>query len=149
MWTMLGQPLQDTYIPEKAIGFIYLITQISTGHFYIGRKLLTKSASKMVNGKKKKIRKESDWKDYWSSSPKIQAWIEGAGGTADFTKEILTFCHSKGSLIYTEELALYSVGALESDKWINNNIRSRIYRTWVRVDDANALRAALKRKKLI
>lgn len=144
MWLFQGSILVEDKIPEKAIGFIYLLRQLSTGKKYIGRKLLTKAATKTVNGKRKKIRKESDWKDYWSSSPQILEWI-AESGTTDFTREILTFCHSKGSLIYAEELALYAVGALESDAWLNNNIRSKIYRSWVKVDDANALRKALKK----
>lgn len=147
LWQYNGRELRDEDIVPGSMGFIYLITQLSTGKFYIGRKLLTSASSKMVNGKKKKVRKESDWKNYWSSSPKIKQWIEDAGGTADFTKEIISFCQSKGSLAYSEELALYSVGALESDKWINDNIRSKIYRSWVKLDDAKQLRAALKKLK--
>jgi hypothetical protein len=44
----------------NAIGFIYIITQLSTGKRYIGKKLLTKAASKVTKGVKKKIRKDSD-----------------------------------------------------------------------------------------
>ena len=111
-------------------------------------KLLTKAATKMINGKKKKLRKESDWRNYWSSSPTILAWIEEAGDTSDFTKEILTFCQSKGSLAACEEMALYSVGALESDQWLNQNIRSKIYRSWIKQEDMHNLRTTLKELKL-
>ena len=130
-------------IPPKAIGFIYLITQISTGKKYIGRKMLTKAATKTVKGVKKKLRVESDWKDYWSSSPELKELIEQVG-TQDFTREILSFVSSKGQLAYGEELALYMVGALESDKWFNNNIRSKVYRTWVKRDESSNLREKLK-----
>lgn len=143
-WTYQGNTfvsLDDA--PEKSVGFIYLITQVSTGKKYIGRKLLTKAATKKVNGKTKKLRVESDWKDYWSSSPKIKQWIEEAGGTDDFRKEILLFVSSKGCLAYTEELALYMVGALESDNWLNDNIRSKIYRSWVKPTEAAQLRTVL------
>lgn len=134
-------------IPEEyinSIGFIYIITQISTGKKYIGKKLLTKAATKQVKGKKRKIRKESDWIDYWSSSPQIKQWIEDAGGTEDFTKEILAFISKKGMMLYAEELALYLVGALESDNWINQNIRSKIYHNWVLPDEAKVLRERIK-----
>lgn len=144
-WTYQGNTfltLDDA--PEKSVGFIYLITQVSTGKKYIGRKLLTKAATKTVNGKKKKLRVESDWKDYWSSSPKIKQWIDEAGGTNDFTKEILLFVSSKGMLAYGEELALYMVGALESDAFLNDNIRSKIYRSWVKPTEAVQLRSLLK-----
>lgn len=111
------------------MGFIYLITQKSTGKRYIGRKLLTKASKKTVNGKKKKTRVQSDWQKYWSSSPQIKEWIKEAGGTNDFTREILCFVSSKGMLAYAEEFFLYSMGVLESDNWLNNNIRSKIYRS--------------------
>lgn len=142
-WLYKGKPLEETDIPEKSVGFIYLIRQLSTGKKYIGRKLLTSAATKTVNGKRKKVRKESDWKDYWSSSPQIKQWIEEAGGTQDFTKEILSFVSSKGMLVYAEEMSIYHVGALESDDWLNNNIRSKVYRTWCKPAEAADLRQVL------
>jgi len=135
-------------IPEefqKSIGFIYIITQLSTGKRYIGRKLLTKASTKTTKGIKKKIRKDSGWIDYWSSSPKIKAWIDEAGGTADFTKEILIFVSSKGSMSYCEELALYTMGVLESDLWLNDNIRSKVYRSWAKPEEAKLLREVLSK----
>jgi hypothetical protein len=142
-WTYQGDTLVSIdAVPKNAIGFIYLITQVSTGKKYIGRKLLTKAATKTINGKKKKLRVESDWKDYWSSSPKIKQWID-ENGYDDFRREVLLFVSSKGMLAYGEELALYMMGALESDAWLNDNIRSKIYRTWVKPDEAVQLRALL------
>lgn len=129
---------------KKYIGFIYLITQLSTGKRYIGKKLLTKAAIKFNNGKKKKIRKESDWLSYWSSSPKIKTWIK-EGGYDDFTREILVFVSSKGMLAYAEELALYSLGVLESDNWLNENIRSKVYKNWCLPEEAKNLREVLSR----
>jgi len=141
-WLYNGKELSDETIPKEAIGFIYLVRQKSTGKKYIGRKLLTKSATKTVNGKKKKIRKESDWKNYWSSSPWLKQYISD-NGVEDFTREILVFVSSKGSLAYCEEMALYQVGALESNDWINDNIRSKIYRSWCKPTEAQELRKIL------
>ena len=115
-------------IPEKAIGFIYRISH-ADGKFYYGRKLLTKAATKTVNGKKKKIRKASDWQDYWSSSPALKEWIE-KDGLSKFSREILMFVTTKAALVYAEEYTLFSTGALFDEKCINGNIRSRIQRTW-------------------
>lgn len=139
--------LNDIPKDKKYIGFIYIICQISTGKKYIGKKLLDRSVSKTIKGKKKKTRTESDWKTYWSSSPILKEHIE-IHGTDDFTREILQFVSSKGSLAAAEEMALYSVGALESDEWINNNIRSKIYRSWIKTDEMEGLRLALKQKQL-
>lgn len=146
-WLYNGRELTEDDIPPDAIGFIYLVQQISTKRKYIGRKLLTKSSTKTIKGKKKKTRSESDWKTYWSSSPILKEHIE-VHGTDDFTREILVFVSSKGSLAAAEEMALYSVGALESDEWINNNIRSKIYRSWIRPIEMEKLRSVLKQKNL-
>ena len=143
-WQYLGKSLTDDLIPEKAIGFIYLIVQKSTKKKYIGRKMLTSASTKTVNGKKKKVRKESDWRDYWSSSPTIKQYIKD-NGTQDFTREVLVFVSSKGMLAYAEEYALYTVGALEKDDWLNENIRAKIYRSWCKKDEALTLRAAISK----
>jgi hypothetical protein len=143
VWEYKKKEITDEDIPKKSIGFIYLITQISTDKKYIGKKLLTAAATKTVKGVKKKYRKESDWKDYWSSSPTIKALIEDTGKD-DFKREILCFVSKKGNLLYAEELALYMVGALESDKWLNENIRSKVYRNWVIPAEITTLRNALK-----
>lgn len=142
-WIYNGKEINDiTQVPEKALGFIYLIRQKSTGKMYIGRKLLSKSSTKSVKGKKKKVRVESDWLSYWSSSPELKAYIK-EHGNEDFTREILLFTSSKGMLLYSEELSLYMLGALESDSWINNNIRAKVYRSWVNVKEAIELREKL------
>jgi len=114
-------------MPYDAIGFLYQITHIPSGKKYIGKKLLTKAATQIVKGKKKKIRKPSDWQDYWSSSPILQEMIEKEG-TDNFKREIIMFCKTKSALNYAEEKALYYLGVLESDKWINSNIRSRVFK---------------------
>jgi hypothetical protein len=61
-WIYQGKEiLTEEDIPfEKAFGFVYVITQKSTGKKYIGRKILTNAAKKTVNGKKKKVRVQSD-----------------------------------------------------------------------------------------
>lgn len=130
-WFYKGKPIETIEdIPvENAIGFIYIIRQISTGKKYIGRKLLTKSSRKTVKGKTKKSRTESDWKDYWSSSPELKQLIKDVG-EQDFTREILVFVSSKSELMYAEEFALYYTNALLDENYFNGNIRSRIQRKW-------------------
>lgn len=144
-WFYEDKPIEKIEdIPvEKAIGFIYIITQLSTGKRYLGKKLLTKSSRKTINGKTKKTRTESDWKTYWSSSPKVKELVKEVG-EHDFRRDIIQFVTSKGSLAYNEELALYMLGALETDKWFNDNIRAKVYRSWCKPDEAKSLRQKLK-----
>jgi len=129
MWLFNKKELKTEDIPPKAIGFIYKITNTSDGMWYIGRKLLTRAATKTINGKKKKIRKESDWTDYWSSSPKLIETIEKEG-KQNFKREIVLFVETKAALTLSEEYFLHTTGALFDPKCYNGNIRSRIQRSW-------------------
>jgi hypothetical protein len=129
-WNFKQKPLTDADIPVKAIGFIYLITNKTNNKKYIGRKLLQKSKTTVKAGIKKKSKVESDWKEYWSSSPVLLEAIESEG-KENFTREILFFVESKGMLLAMEEKALYMAGALEHDEYYNQNIRSKIYRSWI------------------
>ena len=128
MWLYNKQELiEETDVPKSSIGFLYIITHLPTNRKYIGRKLLTRAAFKTVKGKKKRIRKPSDWNEYWSSSPELLKLIE-AEGLGNFSREIICFADSKSSLSYMEEAFQYQHGVLESDKWFNSNIRAKVYR---------------------
>lgn len=129
MWLYNDSELKLEDIPEKAIGFIYRINNITNGKWYLGRKLLTKAATKTVNGKKKKIRKPSDWESYWSSSPYLIDVIEKEG-KENFTREILMFVDSKSSLLFAEEYILFVSGSMFTEQCYNGNIRSRIQKSW-------------------
>ena len=67
-WTYQQQLVEE--IPEGVIGFVYLITNLTTGQKYIGKKLAQfKRTKPPLKGKKLKRRSvvESDWRDYWGS----------------------------------------------------------------------------------
>jgi hypothetical protein len=119
--------IDDT--PLDALGFIYKITNTENGMWYIGKKQLDKAATKVVKGKKKKIRKESDWKEYWSSSPYLKELIL-KDGTDNFKREIIMFAFTKASLTYSEEFCLFKTGALFDPLCYNGNIRAKIMRSW-------------------
>lgn len=126
-WLYKGKEIEDSDIPTKAQGFIYLITYLPTNQKYIGRKLLTKAHRRQKNKKVIRTRVESDWREYWSSSPEVKQLVEEKG-TDNFVREILVFADTKGQLNYLEEKFLYCVGALESEVWLNSNIRSKMYK---------------------
>ena len=126
-WLYRGSLLNDEDIPLKAAGFVYMLTYLPTGQRYVGRKLLTKSHTRQKNKKIIRSRVESDWRDYWSSSPDIKLLIESEG-TDNFVREVLMFADTKGQLNYLEERLLYSIGALESEFWLNGNIRAKMFK---------------------
>ena len=126
-WLYKQSEMTDDMIPEKAQGFIYLITYLPTKQKYIGRKLLTKAHRRQKNKKIIRTRIESDWREYWSSSPEVKLLVEREG-TDNFVREVLVFAQSRGQLNYLEEKLLYYVGALESEVWLNSNIRAKMYK---------------------
>jgi hypothetical protein len=122
-------------LPEDCIGFVYIITNTLTGRKYIGKKLAkfsktTTKTVKLKNGtkKKKKIRSkiDSDWREYYGSSPALQADIDTLG-TENFTREILYYCKSKAECSYIEAREQFTNKVLESDNWYNGHIQVRVH----------------------
>lgn len=128
-WIYKQKELDDNCIPLGAIGFIYKIVHIPSGKFYYGRKNLDMAATRTVKGIKKKFRKPSNWKNYYSSSPALLAEIEDKG-VDQYSREILLFCDTKASMVYAEEFILFKSGALFSDNCYNGNIRATIMKSW-------------------
>lgn len=122
-------------LPEDCVGFVYLITNNTSGRKYIGKKLakFSKTAYKVVklkNGtkKKKKIRSkiDSDWQDYYGSSPELTKDVV-ALGVENFSREILYYCKSKSECSYVEAREQFSRRVLESDDYYNGHIQVRVH----------------------
>jgi hypothetical protein len=137
IWTYQQHPLAE--IPEGYIGFVYLITNLTTGQKYIGKKLAQfRKTRPPLKGKRLKRRSivESDWRDYWGSSERLQADINTLG-PKHFTREILYLCKSKAEMSYLEAREQFERRVLESDDYYNGIIN-------VRVGGSNILRQRLK-----
>ena len=140
IWTYQRQPLEE--IPEGYIGFVYLITNLTTGQKYIGKKLAQfKKTRPPLKGKKLKRRTtvESDWRDYWGSSERLQADVNTLG-PENFTREILYLCKSKAEMSYLEAREQFERRVLETDDYYNGIIN-------VRVGGSNILRQRLEEQK--
>lgn len=131
-WTHNGNPF--TVAPVDAFGFIYLITNTGTGQKYIGKKLFTKAAYKQVKGKRKKLRADSDWINYWGSGPRLQDDIVKFG-KKQFTREILRLCKSRGECNYWESYEIFSRHALRSEEYYNDWISCKISRKHLIIED--------------
>jgi len=132
-WTYQDQLVE--VLPEECIGFVYLITNTLTGRKYIGKKLAkfsktTYKTVKLKNGtkKKKRIRGkiDSDWRDYYGSSPALTEDVTQLG-TANFTREILFYCTSKSECSYIEAREQFSRRVLESNDYYNGHIQVRVH----------------------
>lgn len=104
----------DVLTPEDNFGFVYKITNLTDGKFYIGKKVfwnnkkhkLTKKQLAEQSGPGRKpthevIRTESDWKIYWGSNKQLLADIKTLGED-HFECLILQVCKTKKQLTYYE-----------------------------------------------
>lgn len=117
----------DIDTSNEYYGFVYLITNKIDGKKYIGRKYFTRAAIKQVKGKKKKIRKESNWKEYWGSSSRLLEDIDRLG-PENFTKEILRLCKTRGECNYWEAKIQFEHDVLTKDEYYNDNIMMKFTR---------------------
>jgi hypothetical protein len=115
---------------EGYFGFVYLITHNPTGRKYIGKKFFTKAATRQIKGKKKKIRKTSDWETYWGSNIELQAEVT-KNGEEQYTREILHLCKSRSECSYWETFEIFSRQALLSDSYYNSWVTCKIHKSHV------------------
>ena len=122
-------------LPDDCIGFVYQITNNLSGRKYIGKKLAkfsktTYKTVKQKNGtkKRKKIRSkiDSDWREYYGSSPELTADVINLG-TENFTREILYYCKSKSECSYIEAREQFTRKVLESTDYYNGHIQVRVH----------------------
>ena len=122
-------------LPEDCVGFVYMITNLTNDRKYIGKKLAkfsrtTYKTIKLKNGnkKKRKIRSkiDSDWQDYYGSSPELTKDVELLG-KENFKREILYYCQSKAECSYIEAREQFTHRVLESKDWYNGQISVRVH----------------------
>lgn len=132
-WLYNNQPVET--LPEDCVGFVYMITNITNNRMYIGKKLAkfsktTKKTVKLKNGnkKKRKIRTkvDSDWRDYYGSSPELTKDVERLG-KENFKREILYYCASKSECSYIEAREQFTRKVLESNDYYNGHIQVRVH----------------------
>ena len=112
------------------VGFVYIITHVKTGRKYIGKKLFTKAGYRQVKGKKKKIRKTSDWETYWGSNAELQAEVI-KNGEEQYTREILHLCKSRSECSYMETFEIFNRHALLSESYYNAWVTCKIHKSHV------------------
>jgi Putative endonuclease segE, GIY-YIG domain len=132
-WFYQDTPVET--LPEECVGFVYEITNNLSGRKYIGKKLAkfsktTYNTVKQKNGikKRKKIRTkvDSDWREYYGSSPELTADVIKLG-TENFSREILYYCKSKSECSYIEAREQFARRVLESADYYNGHIQVRVH----------------------
>lgn len=122
----------ETFSPDEEelkqyVGFVYLITEMSTNKKYIGKKFFW--ASKILpvtktRKKRKRIKVESDWKSYYGSSQEVKLLVESG---AQFKREILRLCKTKGECSYYEAKMQFDHDVLLRDDYFNSFIGCKIH----------------------
>jgi len=117
-------------INKDTFGFIYEIINTVNGRKYIGKKQCkSKLKRKPLKGRKnKRVEiKESDWKEYTSSSTELNEDIKKYGKDK-FIFKILKTCGSKWELAYFEISEQIQNNVLMRDDYYNGIINVRIGR---------------------
>lgn len=102
--------------PSDKYGFVYIITNLVNDRKYIGRKILWNTVTKPpLKGKKRKrkIKKESDWKKYYGSSSFVKEDIDEFG-KENFKREILVLCDNKTEMTFFETYFQWKLDVLYS-----------------------------------
>ena len=125
---------QNDFVEEmigENYGFVYCITNTTTGKKYIGKKFFYSSKTKQVKGKKKRLKVSSDWQTYYGSNEELKKDVIIYGREA-FVREILHLCKSKGECGYLEAKEQFVNGVLESDNYYNTWIMVRVRKSHIK-----------------
>lgn len=130
MWFFNGNEFTEDMIGDN-YGFVYLITNLQDGRKYVGKKFFYSSKSKQVNGKKKRIKVQSNWKTYYGSNKELNEDVSKIGKD-QFKREILHLCKTKGECGYLEAQEQFDRRVLLDDNYYNIWIMCRVHSTHVK-----------------
>lgn len=111
------------------VGFVYLITERETGKKYVGKKFFWSTRRlPPLKGKTRKrvVKKQSDWMQYYGSNEELKLLVEEKGGDA-YHREILRLCRTKGECSYYEAKEQFDRDVLFSDEYYNEFIGCKIH----------------------
>ena len=131
MWLYNEKPFTDDMIGSY-VGFVYLITDLNNGRKYVGQKLFWTPKTRIVKGKKKKIKVVSDYKDYFGSNEELKERVKKLGPDA-FKREILYLCNSKGTMNYLELREQIDRRVMETDDYYNSFVGGKIHRKHIKL----------------
>ena len=129
-WIYRDRPFSSDDIDDH-YGFVYNITNLTNQRQYIGRKYFW--SHRKPPGKKRRVKKESDWKKYYGSCPELKEDIERFG-RQNFSRTILSLHKTPGKTNFEETRQLFINGVLTESldsgvpAYYNSNILSRYFR---------------------
>ena len=128
MWTYEDKEFnREEEFLEQYQGFVYCVTEVSTGKKYIGKKFFWKPKILPVTKtrkRRKRTRVQSDWRNYYGSSETVKTLVEGG---QDFQRTVLRLCRTKGECSYYEAKLQFEYDVLLSDEYYNEFIGCKIH----------------------
>jgi hypothetical protein len=128
MWLYRGGEFTQDMV-EDYVGFVYLISNNTTGKKYVGQKKFgARLKVKSKTARTKRVYKKSDWQRYWGSNGDLQKDVELLGEDK-FTRIILHLCASKGVMNYLELREQVERDALlKPEEYYNSFVGGKIHR---------------------
>jgi hypothetical protein len=129
-WYYEEKPFESDNIGDN-YGFVYLIINKTNHKKYIGRKYFWQFRT--PRGKKRKVKSESDWKNYYGSCPELKEDLDKLG-RENFSRTILSLHKTKGKTNFGETSQLFKNDVLTESldngdpAFYNGNILGRFYR---------------------
>jgi len=129
-WIFKGSVFDSDDIGNN-YGFVYCITNNTTGKSYIGRKYFVQK--RKPRGGKRRVTSESNWRRYFGSSAELKQDIRELG-EQNFRREILSIHSTSGRVNYEETRQLFLNDVLTktltdgTPAFYNSNILGRYYR---------------------
>ena len=118
----------DEEFLKDFVGFVYCITD-PDGKKYIGKKFFwsTRRLPPLKGSKRKrKVTKQSDWREYYGSNETLKILVEHQGGEK-YEREILRLCKTKGDCSYYEAKLQFQYDVLLRDDYYNAFIGCKIH----------------------
>jgi len=129
-WRYNGEVFDSNDI-QDSFGFVYRIDCDTTGRRYVGRKYFW--SFRTPKGKSRKVKSESDWKQYYGSCPELKEDIKKYGKDK-FQRTILSLHKTKGKTNYEETRQLFLNNVLTealdngTPAYYNSNVMNRYFR---------------------
>lgn len=131
MWIFEDKVIKEIkQFPTDTFGFVYEVRHIPSGKKYIGKKqLMSNKTLPPLKGqkRKRKVTKESDWKNYYGSQKEIKKLVK-ENKNEEFEREILQLCFTKKQLTYYELKWQFLRGVLESEDYLNDNLLGKFFK---------------------
>jgi hypothetical protein len=129
-WLYEGKIFETEDIQDY-FGFVYLIECSQTNRKYLGRKYFW--SFRTPKGKKRKVKQESDWKNYYGSCPELKEDIKKIGKDK-FQRTIVSLHKTLGKTNYEETRQLFLNNVLTealdngTPAYYNSNVMNRYFR---------------------